>query len=87
MLDNNTVSKLREMKLGVMASAFNHQLGNSDFLEMSFEERVGLMGNPLRRVWEKRATGTFASPRLVDFPAEQPDVAPRPERRILHPGG
>ena len=43
MLDNNTVSKLREMKLGVMASAFNHQLGNNDFLEMSFEERVGLM--------------------------------------------
>lgn len=43
MLDNNTVSKLREMKLGVMASAFNHQLGNNDFLEMSFEERVGLL--------------------------------------------
>ncbi len=43
MLDNNTVSKLREMKMGVMASAFNHQLGNNSFIEMSFEERVGLM--------------------------------------------
>ncbi len=40
---NNTVSKLREMKLGIMASAFKHQLGNNDFHEMSFEERVGLM--------------------------------------------
>jgi len=43
MLDNNTVSKLREMKLGVMASAFSSQLGDNAFHEMSFEERVGLM--------------------------------------------
>jgi len=43
MLDNNTVSKLREMKLGVMASAFSGQLGDNAFHEMSFEERVGLM--------------------------------------------
>ncbi len=43
MLDQNTVSKLREMKMGVMASAFNNQLGNNSFLEMSFEERVGLI--------------------------------------------
>ncbi|MCL2096401.1 MAG: IS21-like element helper ATPase IstB [Oscillospiraceae bacterium] len=43
MLDMNTVSKLRDMKLGVMASAFNGQLGDNSFLELSFEERVGLM--------------------------------------------
>lgn len=43
MLDNNTATKLREMKMGVMASAFHEQLGNSAFNEMSFEERVGLM--------------------------------------------
>lgn len=34
MLDNNTISKLREMKMGVMTSAFNNQLGNSSFLDI-----------------------------------------------------
>jgi len=43
MLDNNTSSKLRAMKMGVMASAFSNQLGDSAFHELSFEERVGLM--------------------------------------------
>lgn len=43
MLDNNTISKMNEMKLGAMAGAFQHQLENTGFSEMSFEERVGLM--------------------------------------------
>lgn len=43
MLDNNTISKLREMKMGVMASAFGKQLGDSSFGAMSFEERIGLI--------------------------------------------
>jgi len=43
MLDNNTVSKLREMKMSVMATAFNRQLENKGASELSFEERVGLM--------------------------------------------
>ena len=43
MLNNNTASKLREMKLSVMASAFRGQLDDNAFHEMSFEERVGLM--------------------------------------------
>jgi DNA replication protein DnaC len=43
MLDNNTVSKLREMKMGVMATAFERQLADKSISELSFEERVGLM--------------------------------------------
>lgn len=43
MLDNNTISKLRDMKMGVMASALDNQLGDSNFHELSFEERVGLL--------------------------------------------
>jgi DNA replication protein len=43
MLDNNTVSKLHEMRLGVMATAFQQQLENKGISELSFEERVGLM--------------------------------------------
>jgi len=43
MLNNNTASKLREMKMSVMASAFRGQLDDNAFHEMSFEERVGLL--------------------------------------------
>lgn len=43
MLDNNTVSKMHEMKLSVMAASFQKQLGQSDFANMSFEERFGLL--------------------------------------------
>ena len=43
MLDYNTASKLREMKMSVMATAFRRQLDDNAFNEMSFEERVGLM--------------------------------------------
>lgn len=43
MLDNNTVCKLHEMKLSVMATAFQNQLGENNFRDMSFEERFGLL--------------------------------------------
>jgi len=43
MLDNNTVSKLREMKMSVMATAFQRQLADKTASELSYEERVGLM--------------------------------------------
>jgi len=43
MLDNNTASKLRDMKMGVMATAFQRQLEDKAIAELTFEERVGLM--------------------------------------------
>jgi len=43
MLDNNTISKLHEMNLSIMAAAFQKQLGKGSIAEMSFEERFGLM--------------------------------------------
>jgi DNA replication protein DnaC len=43
MLDNNTILKLHEMKLSVMASAFHKQLEDSAMKELSFEERFGLI--------------------------------------------
>ena len=43
MLENNTIAKLREMKLSTMATALEHQLGDSKFHELSFEERIGLL--------------------------------------------
>ena len=43
MLSENTVSKLHEMKLSVMASAFREQSMDNNFTSMSFEERFGLL--------------------------------------------
>jgi len=43
MLNNNTVTKLHEMKLSIMAQAFRDQSIDSNFSIMSFEERFGLL--------------------------------------------
>lgn len=43
MLNNATVNKLYEMRLGVMAQAFRDQCQNAGLAEMSFEERFGLL--------------------------------------------
>jgi len=43
MLNDNTVTKLHEMKLSVMAQAFREQTKDSKFNEMAFEERFGLI--------------------------------------------
>ena len=43
MLNTTTVTKLREMKLSMMAEAFQSQLKDSAFHAMSFEERFGLI--------------------------------------------
>jgi len=43
MLGNNTVSKLHEMKLSAMASAFRDQLEEKVYADLSFEERFGLL--------------------------------------------
>lgn len=43
MLDNATINKLHDMKLGAMASAFQKQLADKAFVDISFEERFGLL--------------------------------------------
>jgi len=43
MLNNTTVSKLREMKMSVMARSFEKQMSDTTVAELSFEERFGLI--------------------------------------------
>lgn len=43
MLNNTTTTKLHEMKLSAMASAFQHQSEKDGFSDLSFEERFGLI--------------------------------------------
>ena len=43
MLNNNTASKLREMKMSAMARSFESQLDSTELSSLSFEERFGLL--------------------------------------------
>jgi len=43
MLAHATVDKLTALRLPAIAEAFQHQLGQPDFAELSFEDRVGLL--------------------------------------------
>ena len=43
MLSNETVRKLHEMRLGVMAEAFSAQLEDAQFQSVSFEDRFAML--------------------------------------------
>jgi len=43
MLTNNTILKLQEMHLGVMANSLKDQLTDTSYTDMSFEDRIGLL--------------------------------------------
>lgn len=43
MLNDNTTTKLHEMKMSIMAQAFREQTKDNGFATMSFEERFGLL--------------------------------------------
>ena len=43
MLMNETISKLQDMRLGVMAQKFREQLDDPQFATLSFEDRVGFL--------------------------------------------
>ena len=43
MLSNETVRKLHEMRLGVMAEAFSAQLADVQFQAVSFEDRFAML--------------------------------------------
>lgn len=43
MLTETTVSKLREMRLSVMANALKDQFADPQFQSMAFEDRLGLL--------------------------------------------
>lgn len=43
MLTETTITKLREMRLSVMANALKDQLEDSQYNSMAFEDRLGLI--------------------------------------------
>ncbi len=54
MLIQATLEKMHAMKLSGMAEAFERQLGPSQYAELSFEERVGLLVDSEWMVRENR---------------------------------
>ena len=75
MLQNDTVSKLHEMKLSAMTVAFRGQMEDNAVAELSFEERFGLLvdaewvsrkNNRLKRLIRK-ADYVFPSASLEDI--------------------
>lgn len=57
MLTENTITKLREMRLGTMADAFKEQLTDPNIAELSFEDRFGLL---VDREWTTRKNNHLA---------------------------
>lgn len=43
MLTNETISKLQDTRLGVMAKQFKEQMGDPQFVSMSFEDRFSIL--------------------------------------------
>lgn len=43
MLTESTITKLREMRLGVMANALKDQMEDPQYRNMAFEDRLGLV--------------------------------------------
>jgi DNA replication protein DnaC len=83
MLTENTVSKLYEMKLSVMAQKYKEQLTDNALSNLSFEDRVSLL---VDAEWATRKSNRMT--RLIknaDFPITEANIAGidfRPERKL-----
>ncbi|MCF8567769.1 IS21-like element helper ATPase IstB [Alicyclobacillus tolerans] len=76
MLNNQTAQALREMRLSGMADAYEHQLQNPHLVELSFEERFGMLvdaestmrqNHRLSRLLREAHLKVRANPEDIDF--------------------
>ncbi len=84
MLNEATLDKMQEMKMADMAESFTHQLRSSDYSELSFEERVGLMIDCEWTAREQRKLTRRLRAAKLRYPASLEDVdfkAPRKLKR------
>ncbi len=84
MLNEATLDKMQEMKMADMAVSFTHQLRSSDYSELSFEERVGLMIDCEWTAREQRKLTRRLRAAKLRYPASLEDVdfqAPRKLKR------
>ena len=84
MLNEATLDKMQAMKMADMAEAFTQQLRSSDYSELSFEERVGLMIDCEWTAREQRKLSRRLRAAKLRYPASLEDVdfqAPRKLKR------
>ncbi len=84
MLNEATLDKMQAMKMTDMAESFTHQLRSSDYSELSFEERVGLMIDCEWTAREQRKLSRRLRAAKLRYPASLEDVdfqAPRKLKR------
>lgn len=71
MLTENTLSKLHEIRLGVMAHYYRQQLTDTAMRSLSFEERFGMLvdvewaarkSNRMKRLIKKKLIMQFPAP-------------------------
>ena len=83
MLSNETVRKLHEMRLGVMAEAFSAQLADAQFQEVSFEDRFAML---VDAEWSarksNRLTRLIRNAGYADPAACVENIEYHPERRL-----
>ena len=83
MLSNETVRKLHEMRLGVMAEAFSAQLADVQFQAVSFEDRFAML---VDAEWSarksNRLTRLIRNAGYADPAACVENIEYHPERRL-----
>jgi DNA replication protein DnaC len=82
MLTQETLDKMRTMKMADMAEAFAQQMGSSDYAELSFEERVGLMIDTEWIAREQRKLTRRLRAAKLRYPASLEDVDFKAPRRL-----
>ena len=82
MLTHHTVEKLREMRLGAMASAVETQLADPQYHELSFEERFGLLVDREWTARRDRKLSRFLKEARLRLPGTPEDIDYRAPRGI-----
>lgn len=80
MLKQETLDKMHAMKMHATAEAFEHQLGSSQWADLSFEDRVGMLVDAEWTSREQRKTSRRLKAARLRYPASLEDVdfkAPR----------
>ena len=75
MLSNETVRKLHEMRLGVMAEAFSAQLEDAQFQAVSFEDRFAML---VDAEWSARKSNRLSQ-------TVTPSISSNCVQKITHP--
>lgn len=84
MLTETTITKLREMRLSVMANALKDQLEESQYNSMAFEDRLGLI---VDAEWNARKSNHLQRLIRQARAPVSPDRAKRPVRRAARARG